>query len=404
MAKSGFWLRGAKGKLAGSTIYTSAGETVMREIKGSIKNPKTKAQMIQRVISKTTMAQYAALKAIANHSFEGKSAGKWCMARFATLNNKRFRQMAKDAQDAGQGIDSVYNFIPCGQVKFVPAACVLSEGTLPQIYTVFNTDTPAISVDGNTYGDVIGALGLQRGDQLTFVTVDKNATGDYALHVARVILDPRNEDGTPAPLTTAFVENDAIVKPSFRNEGEFTSIEAGSGELLFKLSDDSVAAAGVIASRQVDNDWLRSTCVLTMLDETLENDKLSLEEAVALSLVKTPIYTNSERYLNNAGVGGPQAEDTPSSFLLSINGGQFVDTAVGERVIMVGGSINGLIIKNYTPQSTISWNCGADNGNFILEEGNYAAASLNIDMGDETPVIIKDGSNTIATIVDDNWA
>ena len=34
MAKTGFWLRGAKGKLAGTTLYKdpTTGETIMREI------------------------------------------------------------------------------------------------------------------------------------------------------------------------------------------------------------------------------------------------------------------------------------------------------------------------------------------------------------------------------------
>ena len=32
MAKTGFWLKGANGKLAGATIYQSNGETIMREV------------------------------------------------------------------------------------------------------------------------------------------------------------------------------------------------------------------------------------------------------------------------------------------------------------------------------------------------------------------------------------
>lgn len=32
MAKVGFWLKGANGKLAGATVYQSNGETIMREV------------------------------------------------------------------------------------------------------------------------------------------------------------------------------------------------------------------------------------------------------------------------------------------------------------------------------------------------------------------------------------
>lgn len=47
MAKSGFWLRGAKGKLAGTVLYQSQGSTVQREIV-TPKNPQSDNQMRQR--------------------------------------------------------------------------------------------------------------------------------------------------------------------------------------------------------------------------------------------------------------------------------------------------------------------------------------------------------------------
>ena len=50
MAKTGFWLKGATGKLAGAALQKGAnGETIMREIV-TPKNPQTEAQMIQRIV------------------------------------------------------------------------------------------------------------------------------------------------------------------------------------------------------------------------------------------------------------------------------------------------------------------------------------------------------------------
>lgn len=57
MAKSGFWLRGAKGKLAGTTLYQSAGRTLQREIV-TPKNPQSDNQMMQRVALATTSKFY----------------------------------------------------------------------------------------------------------------------------------------------------------------------------------------------------------------------------------------------------------------------------------------------------------------------------------------------------------
>ena len=348
MAKSGFWLNGAKGKLAGATIYTSDGETVMRQIKGSIKNPKTKAQMIQRVIAKTTMSQYAFMKGICDHSFQGLTAGKKCMAKFASLNNKLLRTRAKEAQDAGQTLAEVYNYIPCKSAKYVPASVIISEGELPRIYTTIDVVDASAKTDMtgavNTYEGVCMHLGLQRGDQLTFVTIEKNEIGNYSFNVCRVILDPRNEDGTAAPMSTTFVENDAIVKPSFRNEGNFNGIAFDDNALLFNIGKNAIAAAGVIASREEDGDWKRSTCVLVTEDTVIGDDLCSLEDAVRISVEGTPIYTDSSRYLNNAGVGGPQSEDAPETIGVSLNSTPYIDVTKGQEVEMMGENVPDLIL------------------------------------------------------------
>lgn len=352
MAKSSFWLRGAKGKLAGATIYDANGQSVMREVKAHIKNPRTKAQMIQRVISKTVMNQYAAMKAIVNHSFQGKTAGAKSMAYFASINNRATRTFIAELQGAGISLSEIYNFIPCKSVKFVPARCIVSEGTLPQIYASIATDGSKANVTltgvENTYEGIINALGLQRGDQLTFVTTEKNENGDYKFDFCRIILDPRETDGTAAPLSTAFIADGAIVKPSFRNEGEFSALTLTDGVLGFNVSAGVIATAGVIASRQIDNDWLRSTCELAFNEEALGDDICSLEDAVYLSTTKTPVYTDSERYLNNAGVGGPQAGSSGEwvnpypQATVEVDGTQ---TEVEQEITISGGRISTLSIS-----------------------------------------------------------
>lgn len=400
MAKSGFWLNGAKGKLAGATIYTSDGETVMRQIKGSIKNPKTKAQMIQRVIAKTTMSQYAFMKGICDHSFQGLTAGKKCMAKFASLNNKLLRTRAKEAQDAGQTLAEVYNYIPCKSAKYVPASVIISEGELPRIYTTINVEGDFAQVDmtdvENTYAGVAVKLGLQRGDQLTFVTVEKNSIGNYAFKVCRVILDPRNEDGTAAPMSSAFEVDNKINLPSFRNEGEFADMSFAEGKLGFTVGGFDIAAAGVIASREEDGDWKRSTCVLVTNDTIIGDDLCSLEDAVRISVEGTPIYTDSSRYLNNAGVGGPQSEDAPESFKVSVNGGIQVDVTTGGKIYILD-DVESVNIQNYPTGKTLKfYSDGTETATFTEQgEGEYAVSNLD---APTAPMTIMDGNTTIFTI------
>ena len=61
--KTGFWLKGGKGKLAGATVYQQNGETMMREVV-SPTNPKTEKQIIQRIIMHTVMQSYSKMKEI----------------------------------------------------------------------------------------------------------------------------------------------------------------------------------------------------------------------------------------------------------------------------------------------------------------------------------------------------
>lgn len=92
MAETGFWLRGAKGKLAGTTLYRANGKTQQREIV-SPKNPKTNAQMIQRAIMASVMRAYSHGKAIFDHSFQGVSVGMKSMQAFQKENANILRTL-----------------------------------------------------------------------------------------------------------------------------------------------------------------------------------------------------------------------------------------------------------------------------------------------------------------------
>lgn len=314
MAKTGFWLNGAKGKVAGTTIYQSNGETVMRVINRSVKNPRSTAQLIQRIITKTVAKQYSAMKAICDHSFEGVTPGANTMARFRSINNTILRERIAAAQKAGNAFSEMFNFIPLKSSKFIPVPVQLSEGSLPQVKITGFTDIAACEMGRvNTYEGVLNHLGLERGDQLTFITVEL-INGNYQFNFCRVILDPREADGAAAPLSTAFIgEDNKFVKPSFRNEGSFASLIFNEdGTVSFYIKADTVVAGAVIVSRKVNNEWLRSKAMLVTDPASLEtSDNISLQQALDLAIEGTDIYTDSKRYLNNAGIGGPQ-EETPT--------------------------------------------------------------------------------------------
>ena len=274
MAKTGFWLKGAKGKLAGTTIYQQNGETVMREIV-SPSNPKTNAQLLQRIIMHTIMGSYSLMKEIVDHSFEGLKKGQDTMSYFMKQNVQFCREKIATMQQQGSTAYDMYNFAPLGMRGFTPNQYQVAMGSLPRINcNIVNDESQLGYVSGfaaNTYADVIATLGLRRGDQLTFCLVSAYGAeyGQCEFNFARVILDPTNADGTPADLSSAFVgENGKINLPSVRNEGSFYFGFNANKQVTFgRAQDDGGFAAFVIASRKgSDGNWLRSTTYMTYIE------------------------------------------------------------------------------------------------------------------------------------------
>ena len=304
MAKAGFWLRGSRGKLAGASMAKGAnGQTIIREIV-TPKNPQTQAQMIQRVIMKTIMTAYSRMKEITDHSFEGISPGRDTMAEFMRINLNTLRENVAVEIANGRGLDDIYAFTPLKSETFAPNAYIIAKGSLPVVNSVVNRSpgyTASIeAITGNTYGDVISSLGLQRGDQLTFISIQGATPQNTEFFFARVILDPRNADGTEAPLTTAFIDGGAIVLPNPRNEGTFNTLTFDTNKITFGFNRRPMLDSGVVVSRRdASGQWNRSDCTLNVDDANIAMFN-SLGECLSL-LESEDIQTTGGRYLNQAG-------------------------------------------------------------------------------------------------------
>lgn len=152
----------------------------------------------------------------------------------------------------------------------------------------------------NTYAGVASYYGLKRGDQLTVVQLVNDPTLGVKFLYARVILDPRNADGTEADMSSAFVTNNAINLPSPRNEGVFNTLTAGNGTILFNLATGFTYGGAIIVSRKAtDGTWMRSNATI-QLDSELAARGTSMQESLDL-LVQSGIEGLSDLYLNNAG-------------------------------------------------------------------------------------------------------
>ena len=304
---------GATGKVGNKVYYRANGKTVSRELV-TPKNPKTDLQTIQRVIASQVGKSYQKFKDVCDHSFEGVTNGMQCMNRFRKLNMRYCRERAAEIQQSGNSLSQFYNFQPIGTDKWVPNATILAQGQLPKVEVLIGQNTGgdyvgSVNIEGNTYGDVIRALGLKRGDQLTFIGVSK-FNGDYVVSKARIILDPRNQDGSGASLDSAFISEGIVNLPNWKNSGSFEFLKVSGSALEFKVGRGTQVAASVIVSRKsTSGEWLRSNANLIISEEAIGSDLQSLYGAMESSYQGGDIDLESENYLNNAGVGGGQGSE-----------------------------------------------------------------------------------------------
>jgi hypothetical protein len=231
------------------------------------------------------------------------------MNKFKKVNLKYLREHATALLDSGQGLGGFYQFSPIDSGIWTPFAAIISEGHLPKVSVGIDAaggHRAYVNAPGSTYADFVAAWNLQRGDLLTFVTVQKRKA-DYEVEVARLVLDPCNADGSGAPMSTEIV-NSAGEFPcaNSRDELNFSSFGFDTDRFNFVLGrGGDVVAAGIIISREdAMGNWLRSNCQLLLNEAGLGSDLCSLEQAVAYSYKSPEIDMESERYLNNADCDG----------------------------------------------------------------------------------------------------
>lgn len=319
--------------------------------KGNVKNPKTTAQTLQRVLVKDVAMSYTMFKEICNHSFENVSRGFDSMNKFKKVNLRYLRERAATLQSLGQSLNQFYQFIPLQSDKWTPYAAIISMGHLPEISVSIDAEgghKAYVDTPSRTYADFVNSWGLQRGDQVTFVTVQKRQ-GKYEVNYARLILNPRNADGSGAPMTTEIVNSQGEFPCSnWKNQLNFSSFEFDTDHFNFVLGrGGDVVAAGLIVSRKdKSGDWFRSNCQLVLNEASLGSDLCSLSEAVEKSYATYDIDLESEFYLNNAGTSGTGSTDdvTPDGGSGGVTPGQpsynTSATINGVNQSIAGGNVN----------------------------------------------------------------
>ena len=192
MGKGSGIIRKITGKVGDLVYYVRGGQQIIRGVTISSKNPRTEAQMLQRMKWPNVLAVYRALQPYMKDCFETKTGGQTDYNRFASINlHSTPVYLEKSSARMGAAIVAPYT---------------ISQGSLPSIQVSGATPTTDIALgtlsidDATTVSEFAQAVvennyDYSYGDQISFfrlVQEEDSQDGHPYINVSatRVNLDP----------------------------------------------------------------------------------------------------------------------------------------------------------------------------------------------------------------------
>lgn len=363
MAKAPFWLRGGKGKLAGSVLFKGERGTIVRE-NVAPHNPQTGGMMRQRALFATVTQAAKLMLPIIGLSFEGVNEGKLNRRKFVQLNTTYLGSIARNILTTGTNPRGL-RFSGKGNAQLIPNPYIISRGTLKlpnQGLAIINDGGTAVPQQNYTVTIPFGQYtplqlweliyGMKPGSQLTFpyITYASNPASKFAMEITddagnvidgiryasfsapRIVL--KTEDGEPEQISKDTTDDQfmAILAKGVVSEKtedyvlgyfcSFDTIQATAAGLsvevapnygeMFSSQGRNLAACGLIYSELDANGSWRYTNS-QMVNFTVNNIKTAAGEFVAgyygLKLENAintyrKTSTTDKNYLQTGGEGG----------------------------------------------------------------------------------------------------
>lgn len=293
-SKSFFGLRRGSTKTLTFSVFN--GKQVTKDRVELVKNPRSLAQMQQRMAMATASAAYAHLKEIVDHSFEGVTYGLNNMSEFIKQNTKAIKDSILDPANAKFSFNPYKDrllyggqyIMSAGSASPIPANTIKVYGGLEDQTTVaFGTlNEQAQSLTANS---LYAQLGIGVGDMCTicfiakddtdasgifgFVRLKAKASGDVAL-TAQNYTTYFDVESNLSVAVLGFSDNQAVFLITTPG-----TLESGEVEYC------------AIHSVKSSNGWLRSSAVMNV-----NGYVLSPEYADAIAT-----YPVGESYVLNGG-------------------------------------------------------------------------------------------------------
>ena len=293
-SKSFFGLRRGSTKTLTFSVFN--GKQVTKDRVELVKNPRSLAQMQQRMAMATASAAYAHMKEIVDHSFEGVTYGLNNMSEFIKQNTKAIKDSILDPANAKFAFNPYKDrllyggqfIMSAGSASPIPANKAFAEsGADDKVNVAFGSATaPAGNI---TATQLYGYLGIGVGEMCTVCFIaqdDTDASGIFGF--VRLKAKAAGDVALTSGNYTDYFDVESNLPIHFQGVGD--------GQIIFQVDAPNVVAESAVEhcaihSVKGNNGWLRSNAVMA-----LNSYVLSPEYADAIAT-----YPVGESYVLNGG-------------------------------------------------------------------------------------------------------
>ena len=385
------WLRGAKKKLGGTVLYTQGGRTLQRELAPEVKNPKTPAQMGQRVKWANLVAFYRANAGWMPKAFENKKATQSDYNKFMSLNASSSRiYLTKEQARQGACVVDSYR-VSDGTLQPVEILPTEQNWVTNLYLTGLDKLDATTTVTAFSTALLASNAGLRSGDQLSFIRATQlfNNTTDIPYIQVRAYELIINEQGSglvkdfwPIELVALgeMQNTPALLVKNNNKQGGFAIVVSRTqgGRVLVSPSQITQVNMSAIISQ-----YSSSAARQAAIDSYGRGDEVFLDSKGANAIGQQPT-TLSITELNAADNGYPavpggELDMTQTSFEegMNITFNQEISGTV-EQVKIIVGTAEPVVISTATVE-----------GNVVSFTDNVKVASANFERTGKVIVVIS---------------
>lgn len=392
-----FWLKGSKKRLGGAVLYKAMGQTRSRELASEVSNPRTVAQMTQRIKWSNLVNFYRANQSWMKYAFETKKTNQSEYNKFMSLNvTGSVVALTKQAASNGACVALPY---------------IITQGSLPAIEWTKSEDFMYSNIflgesftlsDTSLVSEFSQALiennpAIREGDQLSLIRVSQqvNPSTGYPYIIVRkyeLIVNTTSmnivANFLPVDLLAAdtqYTGNPLYIETTSRQGGFAMILSRTIGGKTYVSSQSLV----VVNNDALINRWSSQAAIAEAIASYGESEEAFLSSQNAQQSQNLPIPLNVTSFVVD-NVTYTAGEKTPTYQQLGGKFGQFIFNDVLPADLSVSA-----INTTYTLglQKTVDFD--SSEGNVLTVEFEQASAGVTEQNLMQVEIVTNKGTFTI---------